>query len=285
MNHCCVISCLNGRKNKTHKFFNFPPDPDRCAQWVEFCHHPSISERLTASGPYSLAKYGICSEHFDPAIVEEVMRKKIRLPADAVPDRIGRTFMTQKMLLDRGFSLDNYNLSSEGCRRLERSPVKHIDAVLVEMLDPDEMKQETAEEGSNFEFVRLKSDHQQFKFEDGFKKEYVDPGASHQPKKKCKMCSNFKPRYQYEVKKNKNLEEQINENKKQIADMSTKLQKMHDRITLRKARREELRKKYTELKNQKRGKGTTSLDISAEEANAADSEDDDASFDEATAWW
>lgn len=283
MNHCSVISCLNSKGDKRYKFFTFPTDLDRCVQWVEFCHCPEVTERLTTTGPYGMAKYVICSQHFDPSIVAKVVGRKTSLPSDAVPDRIGITHMTRKMLLEKGFDLEEVPVASP-------EPPYIDTVVLVEMLEPDEMEQETTGEGSNFEFIRLKTDDEQFQFEDGFKQEFVETVEEVQaqlpvsaPKNQCKDCANFKPRYEYEIMKNKRLEDLIEQNKKKLADKTTKLQMMHDRITLRKMRRDELKKKYVELKRQF-ARGTT-LEMGKETVTVESEEDDDGSFDEAAAWW
>ncbi|XP_019549366.3 uncharacterized protein LOC109419593 [Aedes albopictus] len=277
MNHCGVVSCLNRKGDKRYKFFTFPSDPDRCAQWVEFCHCPEITERFTATGPYGMSKYVICSQHFDPSMVAEVIGRRVTLFPGAVPNRIGKTHMTRKMLLEKGFDLE-----AEPEALLDPP---HIDTVLVEMLEPHEMERESAGDGANFEFIRLKSDDQQFQFENGFKQEFVEPVEvqTSVPKKQCKICSNFKPRYEHEVKKNKRLQNLIEHNKKKLANTTTKLQKMHDRITLRKVRRDELKRKYAELKKQL-AKGT--LEMQQESITVeSDEEEDEGSFDELTAWW
>ncbi|XP_062551496.1 uncharacterized protein LOC134216665 [Armigeres subalbatus] len=294
MNHCSVVSCLNSKRDKQFKFFNFPSDPDICSQWVQFCHCPEISDRLLNNGPYGLTKFVICSEHFDPNVVCDVVHRKLPLPASAVPYRIGKTHMTEKMLLENGFDVKQSRPAHPKRSYVEES---FDDVVLVEMLDPEDQNQESNEEDSNFEFIRMKSDDQLFEFENGFKQEFVESDeevtgphseltSSDVQKrekvvviKECRYCSQFKPRYNYEVAKNKNLEELIKKNKKNIAEATTKLQKLHDRLTLRRIKRNKLKKMYQELKV--RFKRQTQ-----EGMNPPESEEGSASDDESTEpWW
>ncbi|XP_065078402.1 uncharacterized protein LOC135701512 [Ochlerotatus camptorhynchus] len=287
MNHCCVISCLNKRNDKRHKFFAFPSDLDVCTQWVDFCHCPEISERLTSGGPYGLRKFTICSEHFEPSAVKAVDWNG-QLPVNTVPVRIGKTHMTQDMLLEKGFTLEPQT----------DNEAHSIDQVLVEMLSPEEMDNEPEDE-SNFEFVgvkRIKMEQLELQFEDEIKQEPVEQEQPQtaveeratkeecsaapvtQKQEPCVYCVNFKPRYEYELKKNKRLEEVIAQNKKKIANETTKMQKLHDRFTLKKLKRNELRKKFSELR--KRCKKGIPLDTITEPVTESDDDDD-----EAGAWW
>lgn len=296
MNHCSVVSCLNRKRDKQFKFFYFPSDPDICSQWVEFCHCPEISDRLLNNGPYGLSKFVICSEHFDPSIVCDVVQRKNAFPTSAVPYRIGKTHMTKRMLLENGFDVEQSGPQERSCGEESLD-----DVVLVEMLDSEDQDQESNEDDPNFEFIRMKSDDQQFEFEDGFKQEFVESDEKvTEPHseltssdvqesedvadlKECKYCSQFKPRYNYEVAKNKNLEEHIQQNKKKFAEATTKLQKLHDRLTLRKIKRNKLRKMYQELKVRFKRK-TTAQEIEA--TNPPESEEGSASDDESTEpWW
>lgn len=294
MNHCSVVSCLNKRRDKTYTFFTFPSNPDICSQWVEFCHSTELTERLLNSGPYGLSKFVICSEHFDPHIV--VVNRKIRV--DTVPNRIGKTHMTEKMLLEIGFNPEQCQTANQK-RSQDKRPF--IDAVLVEMLDPDDLDQEATNEDSNFEFVRMKSDDQQFEFEDGFKQEFVESDeemievqpvsngvevqtqAVEAVKKGCKNCSNFKLRYENQVAQNKHLEDLIKQNKKNIVESTTTLQKLHDRLTLRRMKRNKLKKMYQELKKRLEREPP---ELEIEETKPPESEEGDASDDETTdPWW
>lgn len=293
MAHCCVISCLNRRKDKIHKFFTFPSDLDICTRWVDFCHCPETSERFITGGPYGLHNYAICAEHFDGRTLTAVDRKG-QLPAGAVPVRIGKTHMTQEMLLEKGFTLETQDAA--------------VDTVLVEMLSPEEMDMEHEDE-SNFEFVKVKHMNEEqlrIKFEDEIKQEPVEEEPPQTPlsavkervkaedlsrnldtvvpvvkkHEPCKDCASFKPRYKYELEKNNQLEEVIAHNKKRIATETIKLQKLHDRLTLKRMKYFELKKQLYELR--KRWKKGVPVEELAERAAESRSSDD---VDDADAWW
>lgn len=252
-----------------------------------------------------MRKFAVCSEHFDPAVLIAVNRKG-QLPPDTIPVRVGKTHMTRQMLLVQGFTTEAVTFD-------ETHP---SDLVLVEMLDNAEevtIKREPgAEESDLFEFVRVKrmdEEERRNNFEDEIKQEPVDeteaeptpvavedkqapekePSNDLNPEvpptvkkhKPCEQCASFKPRYKYEVRKNKRLEEAIAQNKKRIVIETARLQKLDERLALKTRKRIELQNKLSELR--KRWKNGVPLNEILQPAAVADSSGDDDGQTEA--WW
>lgn len=302
MNRCCVISCLNKRSEKQFKFFKFPSDPSLCLQWVEFCHCPETTERFASGGPFALQKFVICSEHFDTSDIKDTTNGPSLLQ-EAVPINIGRTYMTPEMLMERGFNVEVRVKQEESEQNEQLLQFSHIpDEVVVEMIDPDDIKQEQMEtqikqepeEDNPLALYQMAPRETQLSSMPELSKNHllrkndnnslVPPSPQSQVKCKgiCIGASRFRERYELEIAKNKRLEKRTEELKKQFAEKVGRMQKIEDLLELKKQKKDRLKEKYQQLKIQyKKGIVLTS----AQNEKEIDDDDDDADFDEANAWW
>ncbi|XP_058815851.1 uncharacterized protein LOC131679208 [Topomyia yanbarensis] len=296
MSRCCMVSCLNKRSEKKVKFFNFPSDTATCLQWVEFCRCPDTLKRFEEGGAVALRKFAICSEHFEPALVEAAGKKQ--LPPDAIPINIGRTYMTPAMLLEKGFNIEVF-VDNETEHELILDATHIPDAVLVEMLCPEDIKEESDKDETENAVnpIDIEETQRAEKTSDYPTTESIHtalpsnlnrssigdaPSVSNTVincKRLCMATSTFKNRYEIQKVKNQQLRDSIQKSKKKYAKMTAEVQKMVDTVALKRQKRTKLNERYIELKKLCKKGVPLSNSMEVDESN------DEPDFDESTAWW
>ncbi|XP_058450207.1 uncharacterized protein LOC131429830 [Malaya genurostris] len=289
MSRCCVISCLNKRSEKQVKFFNFPTDPTICSQWVEFCHCPETLRRFEEGGSTAMRKFAICSEHFEPTLVKTA--GKGHLPNDAVPDSIGTTYMTPTMLREKGFNIEEVPVKNEPVHEIFLDATYAPDEFLVEMLCPEEINEESDNDIMSMTANSLDTSVSQSTEQErsitptasivsnNIKQNSIyDKHASVKCKGFCKSSYNFRSRYETQRNKNREIQVSIEKSKIRLAKMTAKVQKMADKVALKRQKRDQLNERYKEMQKLKE-------DLSLASIMDVDESEDEADFDESKAWW
>ncbi|XP_055541420.1 uncharacterized protein LOC129727531 [Wyeomyia smithii] len=316
MSHCRVISCLNKRGQT--RFFSFPTDPKICAQWVQFCRCPETEDRFKTKGVKSMQKMAICSEHFEPDLLQAAARGQ--LPPDAVPIDIGRTYMTPAMLIEHGFNIElqtefeavdvmpvsidqtfitpdvqtNHDFKVESQTEPEFVEPHVEDAYisdnfLVEMLRPEDIKEEPNEdEQSNFVDDAVAQD-------DNHTNTPTEPASQNSSKNKdhiskthvakklpceglCVLAPNFKKQLMMQEKGNQKMKNFLQDAEKRYTTALTRVRKTADLLVLKHQKRIRLKIQYKQLQAQNKM-------IDANMSDHATESEDEGDFDETKAWW
>ncbi|XP_056141305.1 uncharacterized protein si:dkey-250d21.1 [Lampris incognitus] len=85
MTDCCAATSCGSRRGDPDggvPLFSFPPEPERCKQWLNNCRR----QDLASKDPEQLHKlYRLCAKHFEPSLISHQSASGCVLNKDAVP--------------------------------------------------------------------------------------------------------------------------------------------------------------------------------------------------------
>uniref|UniRef100_A0A1Q3G171 Putative the thap domain is a dna-binding domain protein n=1 Tax=Culex tarsalis TaxID=7177 RepID=A0A1Q3G171_CULTA len=313
--YCRVSSCYNKRERDGIKFFSFPRDPTLCEQWVIFCCCDQTADVFYAGGVFALQNYAICAEHFEPsacvppgrlvpgavprlkpgrtlpvastatpAIVREPVLGVVTGDGEEVPTEIVALEEVYVKQEDEKLSTMEFEVVEPLEEEVEQESTQIPNEVLVEMLDPEEIKEEALHEFEEVEPVMLEelpsNEIEIIEIEE----EVETKKAQHQSD--CIFAtgklSNFEARYNRQIWQNKNTESKIEIEKCKYSQMVEKYQQASKLLAAKRRKKQQLQRKLQEYKRI----GPEALLRSMDSANAKSGDDEsDSSWDETKAWW
>lgn len=271
--YCRVAKCYNVMVKDGPKFFTFPRDPTLCEQWVLYCQCSQTSEWFYTGGVFALKKHSICANHFDPTAFD---LSGTRLIPGAVPgQRYGPVEDAEPQEED---SEGEQELEEVKQEELEDSEVILLNAdqipVLVEMLSPEEIKEELDE----FEEVEPLFVEELPPIEEVIKLQHQSDCIFATGK-----VSNFEERYKSQVIRNRNMECLIEKAKLKYAQKAEQLRKLNDLLANKRRRKQKLQRKLHEYKRRGPAALVKSVELATKDKSC--NNDSDSSEDDANAWW